>query len=1431
MTSRLLAALWVALLMLSASTTAAFADGTVERSPIAAEFFTFDALNGGTVGDPIDVDALEAKIRAAEEEHEQTISTSAAQAERLDSINAFTDLGRNAATALITDVFAEALGLLTTLPSDPLLSSESPPEFVPDSDTSAWIDPPGAEESQLVVSSLPLRNEGGQVISGKLKANLDGFTPDAPLANVELPADADGAVALPDVDVEFTFADVNGSTGQLVDAGDAPGKEMVLYTNTQTDTDTAVTYTLQGIETFNFLRSAESPESLSLDYDLPDGAELQTTADGGAIVLDSEGESLVTVFPPFAVDAQGTSVPMTLAVDGNSIILSVPHRDENFAYPIMVDPVQHVRNWWTNGSSDNFLGWTFHQDGTSNYASSLSCPPALASVDPCGGTGAGVYVSAVPGKNYPANSKGYWRWTAPGGSSTSIVNAVLDSWRYRKGNQNAGWAFYNIYNTSNATSSGVNFTAGDGGSNLWLYGGNLGWKYLHSGLMTNTANTIPSGASNYRYNRIAAYTATLTDGENPTLNDPNTSGIPTGWIKENTTFTATASATDINGLGVQGIKAWEGGQWVWKSLEGCTGTWGALCPQFAPTRPLTFNSNTFPQGVNDIAVAAHDAGGKQSQLKQIRVKIDKTSPTVAISGNLTQYPSVRKDLPYYDLRIDAADGTAASPQSGIVEVKVKIDGQVVETYQQTCPTHSCDADGTWRLNASDYSTGLHLLQVEAKDAVGHVTSKPALFSLESDEVAPELDVSGPYTQAGSSPIGANEDLIVSATDVGYGVREIEVLNGDDTIDRVEQNCFDGDCKLEEIFTLELHDLEPRPTELTVVARDGAGNETSESLEFVLDPTSPEIKLTGDLVDLNGAPVTETVDQLKIVASDEANSTDTGIVRLTVTLENTVVLQVEPDCDESCPATIVRNYQYIPDLDVEGPFELEIEAVDASGNATTEYLVIDQRNVGNELLCDVDDPEMVPGGTAVDHEAAIDSVEETLPGILQDNDVVELEDDEIVDPTIDDEAFEVGVSEINGGLTEGAVGDGEVPSVELGDVICIAPSETTDDAAPAEAVNDSTLIYPNTNTDTDTVVRGTAKGVIIVENIRSDAAPSTFVWNYRVGDETALVALPNGAIAIVNTEDDNFDEVDDYDPHYTDFEWLSDVGAQISDSDQQLVSAQTWSSTLYVDAVISAPTAIDASGRTIPVTLSVDSESNQITLQLNPPAGVSVNYPVTMTARASSKPNMRNCRVGKSPCGSFKKARAVKYAKKYANIEKRRNPKFPSFGANDCTNFMSQVLRAGKMKFMRNFEKGQGSWWIRKKKGIIHIPPNSAWEYTRSWSLAHVLVNHLWEYGKTNRMLSNQSIMSANNGPNWRVGDIIAYKWGGSSEYGHLQFVTRRRNGGPHLAQHSGEDYFSRKWTRVRDDIKRWDKNATFTVFRIANRDANVNERKRSFGGA
>src|SRR5215218_3712405 len=103
------------------------------------------------------------------------------------------------------------------------------------------------------------------------------------------------------------------------------------------DTDFWAAPTSAGFESFALLRSAKSPESIVLDVDLPQGAELRGLPDGGAVVVRGD-EQLVSVSEPFATDADGQVVKVGMAVESGRLVLSVPHRDADVRYPVLVDP-------------------------------------------------------------------------------------------------------------------------------------------------------------------------------------------------------------------------------------------------------------------------------------------------------------------------------------------------------------------------------------------------------------------------------------------------------------------------------------------------------------------------------------------------------------------------------------------------------------------------------------------------------------------------------------------------------------------------------------------------------------------------------------------------------------------------------------------------------------------------------------------------------------------------------------------------------------------------------------------------------------------------------------------------------------------------------------------------------------------------------------
>jgi hypothetical protein len=142
----------------------------------------------------------------------------------------------------------------------------------------------------------------------------------------------------------------------------------------------------------------------------------------------------------------------------------------------------------------------------------------------------------------------------------------------------------------------------------------------------------------------------------------------------------------------------------------------------------------------------------------------------------------------------------------------------------------------------------------------------------------------------------------------------------------------------------------------------------------------------------------------------------------------------------------------------------------------------------------------------------------------------------------------------------------------------------------------------------------------------------------------------------------------------------------------------------------------------------------------------------------------------------------KYAERGQQI---RNPDYPSFsgsalrpGGGDCTNFINQALRAGGLAFMRQYERGRGSWWVQERKaygghGMVGI----GFESTDSWRLTTVMQRHLEEYGLASRI--------PNGVRDWREGDLIFFNYLGAAGGGHPE-SSRDASGGcrhpPHAAR-------------------------------------------------
>lgn len=132
-------------------------------------------------------------------------------------------------------------------------------------------------------------------------------------------------------------------------------------------------------------------------------------------------------------------------------------------------------------------------------------------------------------------------------------------------------------------------------------------------------------------------------------------------------------------------------------------------------------------------------------------------------------------------------------------------------------------------------------------------------------------------------------------------------------------------------------------------------------------------------------------------------------------------------------------------------------------------------------------------------------------------------------------------------------------------------------------------------------------------------------------------------------------------------------------------------------------------------------------------------------------------------GSANRAKVRDYAYKWSY---GRNPAYTSY-SRDCTNFVSQALRAGGWGQIKGFYQNNNVWWYTGNIGI-----KNSW----TWSGAENFYKFARNESKRATGYSNVYQL--------RNGDILQYKTTGEKNVTHSMVTTGRKNGVPLLSYHS-----------------------------------------------
>jgi RHS repeat-associated protein len=704
----------------------ALTPGAAYAAPTGPEAGAPTLAAGGSLVAP-DVELL-AGAEAAGEAREAQLDSPEAVAERERSRTQYEGIGGGEAVALAERVF------------DIGRPSWSPPGGEAGQITKylgagmAQERTPGGT-SLLLQSSIPLRSAVGsgqlEPVSLALGEAQGEYRPANPLVPVAISKSAAGGVSLP-LEVSVAPARTGGSEASSL-VGDR-----VVYPGTAPDTDFMVEPAPAGVETSWQLLSQASSEDNALEFRLPAGASLRLSASvpRGAEVV-REGQPLALIPPAYAVEADGSTLPVSYAVSGTTLTTHVD-LSGSVAFPVMVDPLIVGYDGESFGANV-WYGWQ-HADNCGCFSF-----PEYGSL---------IQAGTNPGP--PTNDYGQWLVYAPGagaegGASIERVDvsglthqafhqSYVEAGIWESSGSDPVYSFNGGVGASGASplvsdeaysSIPMAFCAqgagGHDGGEQPLCNENYGGKYFElMDILGPEARTV------YNYVQITGAGVTYLDTTPP--NEVTLSGVGSKWVQYGPS-SAQITAKD-QGVGVQAVTleippgyAPEGHPFFAQEWS-CAGSVGFHgCPSSETSGAI--NLSGLATGAYTLGASGYDAvGNVREQQPAPKLYIDHAPPKLTLSGPLKEASGGAIGEGAYELSIGTEDGTSSAPQSGMHLIDVYVDGRLVYEEHSGCaeptgvPAPGCMVlPRQWTFEGQRFGVGVHTVKVVASDWVGNSTSE------------------------------------------------------------------------------------------------------------------------------------------------------------------------------------------------------------------------------------------------------------------------------------------------------------------------------------------------------------------------------------------------------------------------------------------------------------------------------------------------------------------------------------------------------------------------------------------------------------------------------------------------------------------------------------------------------------------------------------
>ena len=781
---------------------AAFAFAGSGNSPPAPTPQQIYALNEQTVG----------KLAAQDAVHRQWLASSEARHQRVASRTSYAGLSDSGALSLASQLFPGIAakgwhGLVP--PAGQKLVGYAGPQAAVVADAHG--------HRSVVQSRLPLL--GRTPASSEAPVDLGlreagaAFVPASASVRLQLPKTADGKMGFPDLGIGVRVAAARDVHASL-------SNDHLGYARALADTDMFWQATPLGAEQAFQLRSPDSPRDITLKFDLAPGDTLRVTGKDdlmgspmGSAEIDRNGQSVLSMVAPSAVDAQGAPVAVSYSVSSsapNSLRLHVADGGD-VAWPVMVDP-NFVEGTWGVNSANPTTTSPEHWYSSAPY-SDFAAFYQNQNLEVGGNAAYGPYYN---------NDYGLWAVSAPGPTQHNgifmyrLQNQGVQHGDYPSPYGSPAYTYYQLEIINNALTTPL--TGGgykNGSGPTYLFGGHYA-EYAEGGSDGGSTFDVCANTPSYLNGAGSSPNAC-----SPTQYDGPVGAPPVGYFE---------------------LVVWNGTGYQWPNA-----------PQLYVPNEATWLSDDVTPSLSAPA-PSNSNGWYQSYSGSSNVSANDTGPDSSLSGG----GNSDSGLGIQSITLSSQQGGVTDATGGSAGLTIK-PNPACDSTNSSLAYGSCignSASGTISYKTVDSGSGAipegaNTVTATATSISGETTTQS--WPLNIDRTPPTINVSGPIYDHYSNNTaigGGTVDVGVDAYDAGpnnasiqtSGVVSVEFkvdgVDSDPANWHVTQTCSAGNCDMYPTFTVNTASLSQGPHTFAVTAIDQAGNSTTDSETVTVNPTQP-----------------------------------------------------------------------------------------------------------------------------------------------------------------------------------------------------------------------------------------------------------------------------------------------------------------------------------------------------------------------------------------------------------------------------------------------------------------------------------------------------------------------------------------------------------------------------------------------------------------